>query len=441
MTAVVVLALGAVALISNEVPLADSQPVERVALGDAPAELGGEATVVNSEVSSNAFDPAPPIEMWHWRSGEGPSEWVVLFETASNADLSSFLGTTDAGGVATAPEDGQVESLTLVDTGWFAQSWVDSDTWRIAVGYDEASVAELTIQAFGVDPETVEMSGFELVYQGPQFLYPPPDVELSELFYRSPAGGFSVALLQGLERGAEAAALRTDNAERTHINGTEAVIGSDAVNWTVVWQISEDSTAFIQSSDLRPDELMAIAEAVEPVSIDEWENLADSSQSLDTDSDTGPTAESFDPIGEPTPLAAGDDWAVMSQAVMTSEDSADPGQLGLCGWVEVNGRIDIDFGCSIEQFSQRRPVQVSTPDGPVVTGVLRTEVAEVRFEGTNLTSTLTQIHPEIPYGWFAIQVPEDTTVTDYSFWSADGTQIPIDPQDPNEMKGTVQSIN
>lgn len=440
-SAVVVFALGAVALISDDIPPADSQPVERIAVGDVPAVLGGEATVVNSDVSSNAFDPAPPMEMWHWRFGDGPTEWVVLFEAAPGADVSSVLGPADTDGVPTPPGDGQVESMTLTDLGWSARSWVDSDRWRIAVGYDEASVAELATQVDGADPSTISMPGFELVYQGPQFLYPPTDMELSELFYSSPDGGFSVALFKGWGRGADAAALRTDNPERTEINGSQAVVAGDAVNWWIAWQIGEDSTAFIESSDLGPDTLKAIAEAVEPVSIDEWENLANSSQSPDTDGDPRPTAQSFDPIGEPTPLAAGEDWAVLSQAVMTSEDSAEPGQLGLCGWLEVNGRVDIDFGCSIEQFAQRRPVQVSTPDGPVVTGVLRTDVAEVRFEGTSITATLTQIHRDIPYGWFAVQIPEDTRVTDYTFWSADGTQLPIDPQEPDQMTGTVHSIS
>jgi hypothetical protein len=176
------------------------------------------------------------------------------------------------------------------------------------------------------------------------------------------------------------------------------------------------------------------------VTSDEWENLAGSASPA-TAINSGPTAESFDTIGQPTVLVSGDNWMIKSQAVTTAEDSAEPGQLGLCGWVEIEDDVSIDFGCSITEPGQRLPVRVSTPDGPVVTGQLRIEVAEVRFDGASLIVPVNQIHPDIPYGWFAIQRPPGTTLTEYTFWSSEGIQLPIDPRTGDQLTGTVHSIN
>jgi hypothetical protein len=432
-SAIVVLALGAVALITDAVPPADSQPVERIAVGEAPPELGGEPTVVNSELSSDGFDPAPQMDMWHWRSGEGPTEWVVLFEVAPNADLSSVLGTTETGEVPTPPEDGQVETVTLPDVGWLARSWVDSNMWRIVVGYDQALVADLAALVDGVDPSTVNMPGFELVYEGPQTIYPPTGMELSELFYTSPAGGFSLHLFRGWADGTIASALRSPNIERTEVNGAEAVIAGDEVNWWITWAIDDQSTAMIQSSDLGPDVLQAIAETVRSVSEEEWDQIANS-DSAPPAGDSGPTAEVFTPVDEAVVLAAGDNWAVKAQAVTSNEDAAEPGQLGLCGWVESNGAVIVDFGCMMGEYGPSSPALVSTPEGSVLVAVLPEEVAEVRFEGQTAAGVV--IDPRIPYKWFAAAIPEGMTVGDITYWDQTGNEIP--PRDG--MSGSVSYI-
>jgi hypothetical protein len=436
----VALGLVGIALIRDGVPPAQSEVVDRIALVEVPSELGGQPTVVNSSVSSDGFDPVPPIDMWYWESGEEASKWVILLEAQADADLTTVLGPTDDGNGLTPPTAGEVSTLSLPDTGWLGRSWLDGSDWRIAVGYDESAVSALAEAATTGDPSGADMSGFELVYEGPQFIYPPADGELSELFYTSPTGGFSVALFNGWEHGTTAAALRSPSAELTEVNGREAVITGDAIKWWIVWQIDDSSTALVESSDFGPDTLRAIAEGIQPVSSDEWENLAGSA-SPDATINSKPTAESFDTIGQPTVLASGDNWAIKSQAVTTAEDSAEPGQVGLCGWVEIEDQVSIDFGCSITDPGQRLPVRVPTPDGPVVTGQLRIEVAEVRFEGESLAVPVTRIHPDIPYGWFAIQLPPGSTLTEYTFWSSEGTQLPIDPGTGDELTGTVHSIN
>ena len=438
--AAVAVALGfvGVALIRDDVPPAQSEVVDRIALVEVPSELGGQPTVVNSSVTSDGFDPVPPIDMWYWESGE--EAWVVLLEAQADADLTTVLGPADDGNGLTAPTAGEVSSFSLPDTGWLGRSWLDGSDWRIAVGYDESAVTAIVEAATTGDPSEADVSGFDLVYEGPQFIYPPADVELSELFYTSPTGGFSVALFKGWEHATTAAALRSPNAELTEVNGMEAVITGNAVNWWIGWQIDDSSTALVESSDFGPDTLRAIAEGIQPVSSDDWESLAGSASPATT-INSRPTAESFDTIRQPTVLASGDDWAIKSQAVTTPEDSAEPGKLGLCGWVEIEGQLSIDFGCSIEEPGQRLPVRVSTPDGPVVTGELRIEVAEVRFEGASLTVPVTQIHPDIPYGWFAIQLPPGTALTEYTFWSSEGIQLPIDPGTGDQLTGTVHSIN
>jgi hypothetical protein len=408
--------------------------VERIALRDVPAELGGAPVVLNSGVSSN-FDPAPPTDMWLWRSGDGPTEWVALLETALGADLPTVVADN-----LDPPESGQVESATLPTTGWLTRSWVDSGRWRVAVGYDETLVTEVAAMLEGKDPSTVEIPEFDQAYQGQQIFYPPAGLELSELFYTSPAGGFSIHLFKGWAGGTTVAALRSQDSERTEINGADAVLAGDEINWWITWAIDDQSTAMVESSDLGPDILRAIAESVGPVSVEEWNDLA-ASASPSSDPNTGPTADSFDTIGEPTILASGERWAVKTQAVTSREGSAEPGVLGLCGWVEVGDRVTIDFGCSIREFGQRLPVLVSTPEGPVVLGELRSEVAEVRFEGTSLTVRPTQIHPDIPIGWFATLAPDGTTLTAYTFWSADGNQLPIDSRTGDQMIGTIHSIS
>ena len=428
---------GGFLLIGDDAPLAQPDAVQRVALVDVPAELGGEATVVNSDVSSNGFDAVPPVAMWHWESesDDGLRDSVILLEPESaDADLTFLLGPTGDGSVPLPPANGEIESLTLPETGWVARSWVDGSDWRIAAGYDETSVAELAELTRGEDPSAVAMPGFELIYQGPQIIYPPADAELSELFYSSPAGGFSVALIRGWEWGTALVALRSPNAERTDVNGADAVIAGDSVNWWIAWDIG-DSTALIESSDLEPDVLRAIAGGVQPVSVTQWENMATLSSTA-TSIGNGPTAESFNPVAQPIIVASGDDWVVKSQAIITDQDAAEPGQLGLCGWVETDGTLQDDFGCSIGEFSPTYPSVVSTPSGSVVTGSVRSEVAEIRLVGTTLAGENVVIDPRIPYGWFAVLIPRSTTITEFTFWDQNGSQLPI-VEGGDEMTGLV----
>jgi hypothetical protein len=152
-----------------------------------------------------------------------------------------------------------------------------------------------------------------------------------------------------------------------------------------------------------------------------WESIATVSSTA-TSIGNGPTAESFSPVAPPTIVASGDDWVVKSQAIVTDQDAAEPGQLELCGWVEVDGAVQIDFGCSI---GRTYPSVARTPSGSVVTGSVRSEVAEIRFAGTTLAAENVVIDPRIPYGWFAVAIPQSTTVTEFTYWDQNGSQLPI----------------
>jgi hypothetical protein len=269
----VVVGVGGVALLRQDSPVSQQDSVERVALVEPPGELGSPLTVVNSSVSTEALEVAPTVDMWRWEAGNSSTDWVALLETDPEADLTALLGPTEDEDTLTAT-DGQVVSAVLVDTGWSARSWLDGRSWRIAIGYDESAVAEVAQETAGGEPSQASLDGFSLVYQGPQTLYPRTNTELSELFYRTPSGGFSLALFRGWADGTVATRLRSPQTELTDVNGADAVIAGDEINWWISWAIDDQSTAMVQSSDLGPDILKAIARAVSPVSIAQWDEIA-----------------------------------------------------------------------------------------------------------------------------------------------------------------------
>jgi hypothetical protein len=276
----VLVVVGGVALLRQDTPVSQSGTVERVArvaLVEPPEGLVSPLTVVNSGVSSDALEQAPPVYMWLWEADGSPTSWVALLEADPDSDLTAILGPAEDELILAPPADGQVVKTILPETGWFAYSWLDGSNWRIAIGYDESTVAELTQQATIGDPSQATLDGLSLVYEGPQTLYPTTEIEVSELFYHTPSGVFSVVLFRGLSEGTIAAGLRSPRPQRTDVNGADAVIAGDEVNWWIVWEIDNKSTALIQSSDFGPEVLKSIAEAVRPVSIAEWEEIASAS--------------------------------------------------------------------------------------------------------------------------------------------------------------------
>jgi hypothetical protein len=54
------------------------------------------------------------------------------------------------------------------------------------------------------------------------------------------------------------------------------VIGGDEYGQWIVWQASQDITASVESVELSRDLLQAVAEGVRPVTVEEWQAIADS---------------------------------------------------------------------------------------------------------------------------------------------------------------------
>ena len=271
--AAAVLALGGLAFLTRDAN-EFSGPIERLALVEPPPTLGGDAVVVDSNTKEDAvFHPIPAADMWIWERADGQGSSVALFEMEIGVDPTPLLGDRDA--ALAAPDPGEVVETTLPNLGWHVASWIIGDKLRIAVGYDKAEVAGLAQMAGAQDPSIVSLDDFELAYEGPQIVQPPEDAGVWDLVYDSPAGDFSVDLVQGwTDEPTTLAPLMTPDPEHVEVNGTPAVIGADENGGWIVWRAGEGSTAFVETVDLPRDLLRAVAEGVRPVSIAEWEAIA-----------------------------------------------------------------------------------------------------------------------------------------------------------------------
>jgi len=270
-----VVAIGAVAfLLRGEDSTTRPAPVLRVALIGSPSVLGGEATVVNSAPPEEAgFAEIAGVEMWQWKAPGDDESSVVVLEATPGDDLSAWLGTDESGSVLTAPSAGEVAAFNLPDTGWAARSWMAGDRWRIAVGFEEAAVARVSDLLVSGSPLGSDLDGFDLVYQGPQWLYPARS-EAAQLFYTSPAGSFSVGIIRGWPHGLDAMRLEVRDAAEVDIDGSTGLVWEAEPNWWIAWLVDDQSIAMMDSSDLSPEALATVARAVRPVTVAEWNDLA-----------------------------------------------------------------------------------------------------------------------------------------------------------------------
>jgi hypothetical protein len=286
----VLVVIGGVGLFRNGGGPVGTGGIVRLALTQDVPALGGVPEVVNSSVSTDGFDPLPDMTVWQWGDTGAPATWLV--ETRLDADLTALLGPSTEGETLHPPAPGPVETLVLADVGWYALSWQDSGTWHVAFGFDETAVAEIAERLLsGIRLGQAELRGDLPVLIDPRRLIPGPPVELSELFYSSPAGGFSVALFRGWPYGVEASLARIgDEVIRIMVNGEEAVTFSDEVNSWVMWTVDGGSTGAVESSDLDIETLIEVAESVTSVSLGEWRVLT-GIESADLSSTTPPLGD------------------------------------------------------------------------------------------------------------------------------------------------------
>jgi hypothetical protein len=272
--AAAVLALGGLAFLTRDANQF-SGPVERIALVEPPPSLGGDPVVVDSNtIDGRDFDPLPAADMWIWERADSEGSSVAVLEMEIGVDTTTLLGQTEGAMTLVPPDPGEVEVTMLPNFGWHAASWIAGDRWRIAVGYHQAEVSRLAHWVGDQEPSTVGFDGFELAYEGPQVLPAAAD-GIWDLVYRSPAGEFSVDLVQGwTDAPTTLAPLMTADPDHVEINGTPAVVGGDENQRWIVWQAGEGSTAFVETVDLPRDLLRSVAEGVRPVSVAEWEAMA-----------------------------------------------------------------------------------------------------------------------------------------------------------------------
>jgi hypothetical protein len=270
-----VVAIGAVAfLLRGEDGATGSAPVVRVALIGSPGVLGGEAIVVNSSPPEEFnFDEIAGVEMWQWAATGDSGGSVVVLEATPGDDLSAWLGTDESGAVLTAPPAGRVAAFDLPDTGWAARSWMAGERWRIAVGFEEAAVARVSDLLVSGSPIGADLPGFDLVYQGPQWIYP-VRTEAAQLFYASPAGDFSVGIIRGWPHGLDAMRLEVRDAAEVDVNGSTGLVWEQEPNWWIAWPVDDQSIAMMDSSTLSPEALTTVARSVRPVTVAEWNDLA-----------------------------------------------------------------------------------------------------------------------------------------------------------------------
>ncbi len=274
-TVMVLLAVGAVALLHPAGdPTASQSPVTRVALVGAPDVLGGEATIINSSSPQlENGDDIRGMEMWQWTATADGGSSVVVLEATPGDDLSTWWGPDENGSALTAPSKGDVVAFHVPDMGWVGRSWMAGDRWRVAIGFDDAAVTRVTDLLVSGSPISADLDNFKLVYQGSQWLYP-AGTELTQLFYTSPRGGFSVGLFRDWPHGMDAVRMEVPDFTEIDINGTTGLVWQSDANWMIAWPIDDQSLAMVDSSDLNPEQLAAVARSVRPVSVDEWNELA-----------------------------------------------------------------------------------------------------------------------------------------------------------------------
>ena len=265
----VLVVIGGVSMIGGGRGPVGADGVVRLALTQDVAPLGGDSEVVNSSVSTEGFDPLPGVEVWQWGNVGETAIWLV--EAGLDADLTPLFGPTTDGQTIRPPGAGHLESLDLTDVAWHALSWKIGDVWYVVFGFDEAVISETAGQLRGAEAEETRVRGEAPVPIDVRQLVPGPPVELSELFYSSPAGGFSVALFRGWPHGVESSLARLgDGATRITVNGQEAVTFTNEVNSWVMWTVDEGSTGAVESSDFDVETLIDIAESVTSVTLGEW---------------------------------------------------------------------------------------------------------------------------------------------------------------------------
>jgi hypothetical protein len=284
--AVAVLAFGGIAFLTRD-PYQFAGQVERLALVEVPASLGGEPEVTFAEASDSIdYPPLPSSEMWIWDAADGVSPSVALFEVEPGADTGDLIGRSEGDVELVTPEPGEVTRGLLPEFGWHFASWTTHDRWRIVVGFDQDEVGQLAQVIGNMDPSTVNIDGRELAYQGPQILRAPEGASIPSLIYDSPAGQFGVFLAQGWSDVMTLARLSYPDLRQLEVNGVPAVSvastemiseggeGETGQVRTIVWEIDETTTGWVLGIDMPEDLLLEIAAGVRPVSVEEWEAIA-----------------------------------------------------------------------------------------------------------------------------------------------------------------------
>jgi hypothetical protein len=280
--AALVLAIGGLAFLTGD-PDDLAGPIERLALVEPPAALGGAPVVQYAQDGEQAGPPVTEASMWVW-AGDDRSSSVALFESELDADMTNLLGTTEDDEPLSAPGPNTAVEMILPNFGWYATSWTSGGKWRIAVGFDDAEVREMVEVIEGEEPSSVELEGRHLVYEGPQIVVP-EGATSTGIYYDSPAGEFGVWLLEGQpDILTSLAPLLFPRLSDISVNGRPAMSGSVGEHaWegdslpdrAILWEVGEEATAFVAGVDLSPDVLHQVAEGVRPVTLEEWQAIAD----------------------------------------------------------------------------------------------------------------------------------------------------------------------
>jgi hypothetical protein len=284
-----VLAFGGIAFLTRD-PYQFAGPVERLALVEVPASLGGEPEGTLAEAGETMEIPLlPSSEMWIWEAADAVGTSVALFEVAPGVDTGDLIGRTESDTSLLPPDPGQVAREVIPEFGWHVASWTAGDRWRIVVGFDEDEVGRLAQVIGDQNPSTVEIQGRELAYQGPQILRAPEGAETPIIVYDSPAGQFAVVLAQDWPEVMSLARLSSPVLSYPEVNGlpavsvasTEMIVeggeGETGQVRTIIWQIDEMTTGWVFGIDMPEDLLLEVAEGVRPVSVEEWEEIASTS--------------------------------------------------------------------------------------------------------------------------------------------------------------------
>ena len=275
-------------------------------------------------------------------------------------------------------------------------------------------IDEKTATLFGVTELVVDEGNVD----GEPGLVPPPGSVMRMMRYEASEGSFNLVSIEGFS--AEPAALRSAFGEvqvAEVAGGTCVVFASSDLTWAVHWSPAPHLTIGLDSSELSPEQLVALIDHIRWVDEPSWR-----SQVPGRHADHAPRrSRTFESLGPPTSLATGSNWEAWT-APAVAAPSRPTHKTYLHTWVTRHGSPWIDYGWASSADGTWPAMKV--PEGALVVALFDRSVATVRVELPTdevIIKPVCHPHPDAPAVAVAMAVPLISGRTTLTAHRADGS--------------------